>query len=31
LPDGWSTLGIAITVASGLWLALQERSFAARA
>ena len=25
LPDRWSALGMAIIVASGLWLALQER------
>lgn len=31
LPDRWSALGMVIIVASGLWLALQERSLAARA
>jgi drug/metabolite transporter (DMT)-like permease len=31
LPDRWSALGIAIIVASGLWLALQERWSAPRA
>jgi drug/metabolite transporter (DMT)-like permease len=25
LPDHWSALGMAVIVASGLWLALQER------
>jgi drug/metabolite transporter (DMT)-like permease len=30
LPDRWSTLGMAIVVGSGLWLALQERARAAR-
>jgi len=31
LPDRWSALGMAIIVASGLWLALQERVGAPRA
>jgi len=31
LPDRWSGLGMAVVVASGLWLALQERARAARA
>ena len=31
LPDAWSSLGIAVIVASGLWLALQERALAPRA
>jgi drug/metabolite transporter (DMT)-like permease len=31
LPDRWSALGMAIIVASGLWLALQERWRAPRA
>ena len=31
LPDRWSGLGMAIVVASGLWLALQERARAPRA
>jgi drug/metabolite transporter (DMT)-like permease len=30
LPDRWSGLGMAIVVASGLWLALQERARGAR-
>jgi drug/metabolite transporter (DMT)-like permease len=30
LPDRGSALGMAIIVASGLWLALQERAWAAR-
>ncbi len=30
LPDRWSALGMAIIVASGLWLALQERARASR-
>ena len=30
LPDRWSALGMAIVVGSGLWLALQERTRAAR-
>jgi drug/metabolite transporter (DMT)-like permease len=30
LPDRWSALGMAIVVASGVWLALQERGRAAR-
>ena len=30
LPDRWSALGMAIVVASGLWLALQERRSSAR-
>ncbi len=31
LPQGWSWLGIAIIIASGLWLAQQERALAPRA
>jgi drug/metabolite transporter (DMT)-like permease len=31
LPDRWSALGMAIIVASGLWLALQEHPRAPRA